>query len=249
MLIDSKAGRDMRLDEITMVEFKSRLKGGKTLIVPFGTVEAHGSHLPLSTDSLIISEVVKSAAEKTGAFVAPVVAYGVCTSTGPHPGTLGITPDTLRMIVRDIVRHGASKGIKNFVLISGHGGGIHVSAMREAALSLTEDIKGIRLAALSVYELIRKEILEIAETKNDSHAGEIETSLVLYLAPALVKGRAREEYPAPASPVIARDKLRRWKGAVWGNPEKASPEKGKKIFAAMVRRTVELVRLIEDARP
>ena len=68
---------DMRLDEITMVEFKSRLKGGKTLIVPFGTVEAHGSHLPLSTDSLIISEVVKSAAEKTGAFVAPVVAYGV----------------------------------------------------------------------------------------------------------------------------------------------------------------------------
>ncbi|MBI5237734.1 MAG: creatininase family protein [Deltaproteobacteria bacterium] len=239
----------MRLDEMTMVEFKGRLKGTKTLIVPFGTVEAHGSHLPLSTDSLIIREVVRSASEKTGAFAAPELAYGVCTSTGPHPGTLGITPDTLRMLIRDIVRHGASKGIKNFILISGHGGGIHVSAMREAAESLTREIKGIRLAALSIYELVGKEILDTAETKNDSHAGEIETSLVLYLAPGLVKGRAREGYPDTASPIIARDKLRRWKGAVWGNPEKASVEKGKKIFDAMVRRTVELVRRIEDARP
>ncbi|MEK6531094.1 MAG: creatininase family protein [Deltaproteobacteria bacterium] len=235
----------MMLEHITMPEFKGSVKRRKTLVVPFGTIEAHGTHLPLHTDSLIISEVVKKASEKTPVIVAPCVPFGVCTSTGAHPGTLGITPGTLRRLVYDIVRDGAKKGFENFILISGHGGSLHVSALKEAGEGLVSEIEGINIAALSIYEVLGKDADGIRETKVDSHAGEIETSLVLYIAPTLVKGRAAEEYPRFQRPIISRDKVKRWPGAVWGDPGKATREKGERMFNLMVQGVVSLVKKIE----
>ncbi|MBI5343884.1 MAG: creatininase family protein [Deltaproteobacteria bacterium] len=232
----------MILGELTMEEFKRALKKTKTLIVPFGAVEAHGRHLPLDTDTRIMREVAEKASQRAGVFTAPPVQYGVCTSTGAHPGTIGITCESLRMLVKDIVRDGCRKGLRNFILISGHGGGLHVSALREAGEALIREMEGIKIAALSVYELIGKEVRDISETKDDSHAGEVETSLMLYLAPELVKGRSKEEYPRLPRPVIARDKMKYWPGAVWGNPAKASKEKGEKMFGIMVDKVVLLIR-------
>ena len=77
----------MLLGEVTMTELERELKKTKTLIIPFGTVEAHGSHLPLNTDTLIIREVVKKAAAESSVFMSPPLQYGVCTSTGVHTGT------------------------------------------------------------------------------------------------------------------------------------------------------------------
>ena len=125
-------------------------------------------------------------------FLAPPVYYGVCTSTGQHPGTIGITPETLRRLVFDIVRDAYKKGLRDFFLVTGHGGGLHSSAMKEAAEILVEELKGIKIAVLCPYDILRKELSELAETPNDSHAGEIETSLMLYLAPELVKGSSRK---------------------------------------------------------
>lgn len=235
----------MILGELTMKEFKEGLKKTRTLILPLGSVEAHGTHLPLNTDTLIMWEAVRDASERLGVFAAPPIQYGVCTSTGQHPGTIGITCESLRMMVSDIVRDAHKKGLKNFILISGHGGSLHVSALREAGEALTHELKGVKIAALSVYELIGKEAAEIAETRGDSHAGEIETSLVMHLAPKLVKGRSKEEYPKMPKPIIARDKLKYWPGAVWGNPLKASKGKGAKVFAVMADKVAALVREIE----
>ena len=100
----------MLLEEITMADFKRAIRKTKTIIVPYGTVEEHGRHLPLSTDTLVMTEVAKSVAERVDVFVAPPVHYGVCTSTGQHPGTIGITPETVRAITLDIVRDGIQKG-------------------------------------------------------------------------------------------------------------------------------------------
>jgi creatinine amidohydrolase len=239
----------MLLEETTMQGFKRALRRTQTVIVPYGTVEAHGAHLPLSTDTLIINEAVKKAAERTGVFAAPPLHYGVCTSTGRHPGTLGISPGTLRMLTSDIVRDGFGKGLRNFILISGHGGGAHLAAIREAAEALVEDgaLKGASIAALSIYEALGGRERGLVETQGDSHAGELETSLVLHLAPALVKGRSKEEYPAFPRPMIVRDKLRYWPGAVWGDPSKAAPEKGRRLFDMMVEAIEALVRRIEGA--
>lgn len=230
------------LEEMTMDEFRRALRKTKTLIVPFGTIEAHGSHLPLHTDTLIIREAVKEAARRVPVFVAPALPYGVCTSTGDHAGTIGITPATLRGMVSDIVRDAYRKGLRNFILVSGHGGSLHVNAMKEAGEKLVTELKGIKLAAFSIYDVIGKEIGELAETKNDSHAGEMETSAVLHIAPGLVKGRAKKEYPDFPRPFIVKEKTAHWRGAVWGDPGKARKDKGRRLLEVMVRKIEELVR-------
>ncbi len=238
----------MLLGELTMTEFRKALRRTKTVIMPLGTVEAHGSHLPLNTDTLIIRELVKKVADRTGTFMLPPLQYGVCTSTSAHPGTIGITTSTLKSILMDVVRDAFGKGLCNFILVSGHAGGLHISAMRDASETLVRELKGVRIGAFSIYEVLGKEVAAIAETKNDSHAGELETSLVLHLAPRLVKGRAKEEYPAFPKPFAVSDKLRCWPGAVWGNPAKASAEKGEKLFDLMAEKLSELVRKVEKVR-
>ncbi|MEE9542357.1 MAG: creatininase family protein [Thermodesulfobacteriota bacterium] len=235
----------MHLHDINMKEFKAGLKKTRTLIVPYGTIEAHGTHLPLSTDTIAMVRVCVEVARKIPVFVAPPLHYGVCTSSGQHPGTLSITPETLRRITLDIVRDAASKGLKNFILISGHGGGIHTFAMKEAGEILKAELKGIQLAALTIYEIINAEAEEIADSKGDSHAGELETSLMLHLNPELVKGRSKKERPKFKRPFIASNKLKYWPGAVNGDPKLATVEKGERFFNVMVKKTIGLVRDIE----
>lgn len=235
----------MQIEEITMEEFRKGLKKTKTLIIPYGTVEEHGRHLPLSTDTIIAVEVLRLVEESRKVFIAPPVHYGVCTTTRLHPGTISITPETLRRITLDMVRDSFQKGIKNFILISGHGGGLHMNALKEVAEILVEELKGLRIAVVSPYELLWKELSGIAETENDSHAGEIETSVMLALRPELVKGRSKEEYPSFPKPMVVKDKLKYWPGGVWGNPEKASREKGEQVIALILEKITDIIDMIE----
>jgi creatinine amidohydrolase len=229
------------LENITMHEFKQYLKKTKTIVFPFGTIEEHGKHLPLNTDSFIIEESLKRVARKRRFFLAPVVYYGVCTTTKDHPGTISISPGTLRSLSFDLVNEAYKKGLRNFVLISGHGGSLHMSAMKETAEVLVDRLKGIKIAVLSPYDVLWKELSEIAETPHDSHAGELETSMMLYLAPKLVKGRSPEEYPKIPKPLTVKDKVKYWPGGVWGNPKKASFEKGKKAIKLITDKIIELL--------
>jgi len=231
------------LENITMTEFRNGLKKTKTIIFPFGTVEEHGSHLPLNTDTLIIYEALKMI--KRNVFLAPPIYYGVCTTTKHHPGTINISPATLRSLARDVVVDTYKKGLRNFLLISGHGGSQHMAALKEVSEELIEELKGIRIAAFSPYDLLWKELSEIAETENDSHAGELETSMVLYLAKHLVKGRAQEEYPKIPKPFIQKDYTKFWKGGVWGNPKKASVKKGEQAIKLMKDRITDIIKVID----
>jgi creatinine amidohydrolase len=235
----------MLLEEITMKELENGLEKTKTLILPLGTVEEHGTHLPLSTDTIVVHEVVKRAAKETPLFIAPPLHYGVCTSTAQHIGTIGIRFDTLRSCIEDILISAYEKGLRNFVVISGHAGGSHGTAMKEAGEELIQRLPESKIAVLTVYDLILKEALEIAETENDSHAGEIETSLILTLTPELVKGSASEEYPNFPKPFIVRNKLKYWPGGVWGNPAKATKEKGEQVFNLAVEKLVKLIKDLE----
>ncbi len=238
----------MLLENMTMTEFKKYLKKTKTIIFPFGTVEEHGDHLPLNTDTLIVYEVLKRVVKKKKVFLAPPIYYGVCTSTTQHPGTIGITPETLRRITLDVVRDAYKKGLRNFFLITGHGGGLHSSALREAAEVLIEDLKGIKMAVICPYEVFHEELSGLAETPNDSHAGEIETSLVLALAPELVKGCSKEDYPKLPKPFVVRDKLKYWRSGVWGNPAKASREKGNKAIQLIVDKIADIINKAESRK-
>lgn len=235
----------MILENITMEDYKRHLKKTKTVIFPFGTVEEHGKHLPLNTDTLIVYEILKRLIKKRKVFLAPPVYYGVCTSTNQHPGTISISAETLRRLTYDLVKDAYNKGLRNFILISGHGGGLHMYAIKEVAEILIEKLKGAKIAVISPYDLLRKELSELAETPNDSHAGEIETSLVLALAPELVKGRSKEEYPKMPKPFVVKNKLRYWRGGVWGDPGKASREKGEEAIRLIIQKVVDVIDMID----
>ena len=130
----------IELEKITMEEFRKYLKETKTIVFPFGTIEEHGSHLPLNTDSLIIHEALKVASKKRKFFLAPIINYGVCTTTRDNPGTISISPEALRRISYDLVTESYNKGLRNFLLVSGHGGSLHDAALKESAEILVREI-------------------------------------------------------------------------------------------------------------
>ena len=119
----------MQISDFTMAEFDSALRKTKTIIVPFGMVEAHGIHLPLSTDTLTPTFVAKAVADAYPVMIAPPVHYGVCRSTNEHPGTIGVTFETLLSLASDLVLSLYSQGLKNIVLLTGRGVSTHAPAL------------------------------------------------------------------------------------------------------------------------
>jgi len=235
----------MIIEEMTMTEFEKGLEKTRTVIIPIGTVEEHGSHLPLATDTIQAMELAKRVSQRTNVFIAPPLHYGFCRSTRCHPGTIGISAGALRMMMRDIVKYLHLHGLRSFMMLSGHAGELHMAALNEVGEELLEEIPGISIAVLSEMDLfLDKGVL--VETEDDIHAGEIETSMMLYIRPELVKGRASKEYPTFPKPILVRDKRKYWPGGVWGDPSKASRDKGEKMINLAVNKVVDLIKKLES---
>jgi len=236
----------MIVSDMTMNEFERALARTRVALLPVGSVEEHGAHLPLGTDTLQVWEVARRAAERVPALVCPPVAYGYCRSTRDHPGTLSIRPETVRALVLDIGRELARQGVRGIVIVSGHAGGIHMAALEEAAERLLESEPDLHVAVVCEYRWAQEVGREgVVETPDDGHAGEIETSRIMAVAPGLVKGTSPEEYPRFERPFVPRHKRRQWPGGVWGNPGAADPDKGRRLLEGCVERLAGLIREME----
>ena len=236
----------MILEELTMPAFIEGLTKTRTIIVPFGAVEEHGQHLPLGTDMIHAYELSKETSKHRPLFVAPPVWYGLCRSTSQHAGTITISGDTLKRLAVELATSLYNQGLRNFVLLSGHAGGTHMAALTDAGEAILSNLEKSRVAVLSILDLIAEIPDGIVETENDSHAGEVETSLMLHLRPAHIDGTSPEEYPSFPTPILVRDKKRFWPGGVWGDPSKASLEKGKTLLQKEIEVLLRLVNRIES---
>lgn len=236
----------MIITDLTMTEFSAGLEKTQTVCIPFGSTEEHGFHLPLDTDTIQVYEVLKRVAKKKPVFIAPPLHYGVCRSTSNHPGTIGIRSTTLRALARDIVESLYRQGLRHFILISGHAGKTHMNALLEAGEELLQEYAEMKMAIICEYELAREVSREFVETKDDSHAGEIETSRLLYLRPELVQGNSPEEYPDFPRFILVRNKEAYWRHGVWGDPAKASRDKGEKYCRLTVDALVSFIQQLED---
>ena len=228
-----------------MTEFEAGLARTRTVLIPFGSVEEHGPHLPLSTDTFEAYEVCKKAAQQAPLFVAPPVHYGNCRSTACHPGTISITTATLRALFSDIVTSLRSHGLRNFVALTGHAGGAHRMALQDAGEELIARFDDISVAVVSEFDLAKEQGRGLIETAGDAHAGEIETSRILHSHPHLVKGTAPCEFPAFPPGILVRDKRRYWPGGVWGDPGKATADKGARLEKLVVTSLLTLVQDLE----
>jgi creatinine amidohydrolase len=236
----------MLLEEMTTLQVEEGLNRTRTVVIPVGSLEEHGPHLPLSTDQLTAYEICREAARSVPLFVAPPLFYGVCRSTSDHPGTVSITTTSLKHLVQDIAASLYKHGFRNFVLFSGHAGATHMAALTEVGEWILEHLMDTRVAVLSILNLLSRELLDAVETPNDSHAGEVETSLVMHLKPFWVRGQADKEFPAFPNPILVRNKRKFWPGGVWGDPSKASEEKGKLFFSLLVQQLLLLIQRIEN---
>ncbi len=228
-----------------MPEFERALIKTKTILLPFGSVEEHGMHLPLGTDTTQIFELALLASKKRQFFVGPPVYYGLCRSTRDHPGTISVRGETLKALTLDLLASYYRQGLRNFLLLSGHAGGTHMAFLIDAAETFLFDRRDVKVAVASILDLLRDAAIDILETPQDSHAGEFETSLMLYFYPRLVKGISPEEYPDFPKPILVRHKKLFWPGGVWGDPSKASAEKGRLFAERLSQAIVDLIERLE----
>ncbi len=236
----------MLLANLTMPEFESGLRKTRTIILPFGATEEHGRHLPLATDTLMAETVAARVAERHTVFVAPAIPYGVCRSTSDHPGTINISTGTLRRLACDLIQDCYRQGLRNFILLSGHAGGTHNAALLDAGEEMLRRLPEAHIAVVTELDLVNRSAASLVETPGDSHAGEIETSRLLHSHPELVQGCSEREFPNFPRGILVRDKRACWPGGVWGDPGKASAEKGAAIESAVLDGLTLLIEALEQ---
>jgi mycofactocin precursor peptide peptidase len=193
------------------------------LAVPLGATEQHGPHLPLDTDTRVATALAERlAGSRPGVLVAPALCYGASGEHETFPGTLSIGSAALELVVLELVRS-ASRWVQRTVLISGHGG--NAAALRRAERRLQAEGRAV-LAWMPIIE------------DGDAHAGRVETSLLLALAPGQVRaGRLAPGNRAPLSQLIDAIRDRTVRGVspngVLGDPTGASAVQGQALLEQM----------------
>ena len=237
-------------ENLTMPGLEELRQKTQTVILPVGSVEEHGPHLPLGTDTFHALEVARRVAALRPVIVAPPLFYGMCRSTREHPGTVSLSGDSLRSLILDLGREFHRQGWRNLIFLSGHAGGTHMGALLEAAETLLSELPQARLAVVNLLDLLREVLADrpyLVRTKGDAHAGEVETALMLAAYPQLVQGTAPAEWPRFPKYLLVRDKRRYWPGGVWGDPAAATTAQGEEILEAEARRLAEVVASLEEA--
>ncbi len=252
--IDKDVPQDKRvylLGELTWPEAKSRFKEVDVALLPVGSIEQHGPHLPLDCDSFDANYLAVKVAENCmdpKPLVLPLMPYGVSYHHEDFSGTISISPETLSKLVYDIGMSAARHGVTKLVIINAHGG--NSPALHFAAQMINRDAH--IFTCVDTGETSDPDVYDMAETPNDVHAGEIETSTTLATRSDLVRLEAAKKFvPKFSSRYLNFTSKRRveWyahtskisQTGVLGDPTKGNAEKGKRIWEIMIKRLVEFV--------
>lgn len=243
-----------RMEEMTWAEVAQYLTSSDALLIPIGTCEQHGRHLPLATDRLITEAFTDAIAEATGVLVAPTLSYGVNLPCDRFAaGTAGLTFDGLRESLRALTTDWNRHGFRTFFVVTAHGCATdgfsfaHHEAIKEAAQPLIT--RGD--ASVSVLFPYWTDLADLLNGQDGpEHAGEVETALALLLFPGLVRRDLIEDGPveeddarfhAYPEGVATAPPPPGWNGAE-GTPTRATPEQGRRIFERCLTPMVEHVR-------
>lgn len=234
------------LDELSTKEAEKAAKDDAVVIFPVGSVEEHGDHLPLCTDSIQPEYVALEVAKKTGCLVAPPLRYGICNATRNFSGTITIGFDTFYKIVNEILSELVRNGFKRIIVLSGHAGNSHMVALRMAAQDIVikndalEDERKTRIMVLSDYDFAKGLTPKYASEK-DGHAGTLETSRIMAIKPDLIKSKGKVGVANwPRFEVVAHPE-HYFPNGVDGDPTVASEEKGQKINEYIIKQVGKLV--------
>lgn len=245
--------------ELAWPDYHARVKGGRTpILLPLGSMEQHGHHMPMHVDVLLPSEFARRAAEAIGGLVAPPFTYGYKSHQksggGNHmPGTASLDGATLVAQLRDVIKEFARHGARQICLVNGHFEnswfiveGIDL-ALRELRWGGIEDMK---IVVLSYWDFVDQGTIARLYPNGFTgwdleHGGVLETSLMLALHPELVHlERAVHHAPASFPPYDVYPVKPEWTPAsgTLSSPQEASREKGEILLEVCTRGIVGALR-------
>lgn len=211
-------------------------------IFPVGSTEQHGPHLPLGTDNRIAERIALETARRSVGLVLPTMPLGYAWVWRDIPGTLTLRFDTYMRMVRDVAESLERWNIKAVFLLSGHGS--NPQPIKHAVRELIHDQLGIKVL-FDVYAGL-DQMLKEADSKRwhtEIHAEEIETSMMLAIAPELVRMELAEvDYP-PLPADYAKSELSMghlMRSGVFGDPRTATAEKGQRWLDLAAERSAKL---------
>lgn len=229
--------------DMTDYDFRITLKKIKRAIIPVGALEQHGAHLPVSTDSLIAEYIARILAARIGAFVLPVISYGVSFEHKPM-FNVSLHNSTLSSMLCDVCVSLAENNIREIIILNGHHGNTGALQYIPQEVQSKVPARHVKIHTMNYWQMM---------TQDFDHAGEVETSLVLAIAPELVRmDRAMPNAKNLSKSRAAYGSLTNVPGSfpkitgngVWGDPTKASASKGdrliKEITANLTKTVVEL---------
>lgn len=229
----------LALDELSWIDAAAHLTRDPRLIIPVGALEQHGPHLPLGSNVLIARRLAMDLSTEFGVLRAPTMYYGVnVRSEREYAGTATLRQKTLHRAMNELLAAWEEHGIREFIIISAHRHEPHLDAL---ATLITA---GARVRVVSAWDV---DIGDLLDTQaGHLHAGEAETSVMLYLYPDHVRmDRARDFHMSvPDFEKFLRGRLvspPEGSAGVVGSPTAATAEKGQAIYERVlgaVRRAV-----------
>ena len=239
-----------RYNRLTWAEMNQAIAMEKVVILPTGSTEQHGRHLPLDVDVFLAESVCLEAGKRAAdrILVLPPIAYGLNLHHIDFPGTIHIEPEIFIAFCLNITKSVAYHGFKKILIVNGHGSnGPLIDLIARKTVLETNSL----CAALSYFPLAMSAFQKVRDTEVIAHADEFETSLYLHLAPERVqmdKAGADDDVMGKylssdsTSSVRFNDYWGRWTDlGVHGDARTATAEKGEAIFEAAVSGLIELV--------
>lgn len=229
-------------------------------VLPVSAIEQHGPHLPLATDALVCAALVEAALEHAppGVLALPPMSIGHSLEHVDFAGTLSIGAETLLASWTDIGKSVARSGVRKLVLLNTHGG--NTALVQLAALRLRHEADMLVVRANYFHLGSPPGLFSQDELAHGLHGGEMETSLLLHLAPELVRREALADFPALTHAMAQRQGLLGpekpigfgWKSqdlheqGVCGNAARADAQRGAALFQHLVARLCALLKEVRD---
>jgi creatinine amidohydrolase len=218
----------------TTTSVEVRDANAQVAILPIGSFEQHGSHLPLITDTVIAATICEELAAVYPLFQLPPITMSCSHEHSAWPGTVSISARTLYSLVTDIADSLTGSGVSALILVNGHGGNYVLSNIVQEA-----NTHGPRIALFPTgpdWKDARSAAGLDSTMHEDMHAGEIETSILLHAHPELVKdGYETADWVADDRRyLLVKGMTGYTSSGVIGRPSLASAQKGKAVLASLV---------------
>jgi creatinine amidohydrolase len=212
------------------------IKKGQIALIPVGSLEQHGPHLPISVDSDIVTEIAKRVAKKCNFLLLPTISYGVSFEHAPF-FNLSVSAKTLQRLIMDVCTSLAQNKISTIIILNGHHGNHKPLKALESRMAKTK----IKVFVFSYWHFMKREF---------DHAGFVETSLMLAISnkinmnlakKGLITDKLTPKQRAKVSKVASFHFIKATKNGVWGDPTEATKKEGNKILSEIVQNVTKTV--------